>query len=299
MTLSRILAMTAETPIHVGIGQAAEAIDLPVAREAVTGFPHVPGSGVKGAWRVWHRSKIGVDTDDSGKPVDKQNTQTLFGTASGDSATDGAAGTLLLSEARLAMLPVRCTTDSFKLVTCPLIINRLKRDLERTSQEGKFSAPEVEPSQYFGVELKKAPLGLEEREFTWKGGVAPSLAAKFKALMGDAAPSDFGSKLVVVSDADFKWFAQYGLPVAMRNSLNEDKIVKSGALWAEETLAPDTVMWSVLAERSHGAIAKLEEAFEAPEDENKKDKKTYVQMGGNETIGQGWFAVHLMSGGDQ
>ena len=289
MTSAIILAMTAETPIHVGVGQAAEAIDLPVAREAVTGFPHVPGSGVKGAWRTWHRVQYQPETVDN-KLVDKVETRNLFGTASDDQPQDSAAGTLLFSEARLAMLPVRCTSDSFKLVTCPLIINRLKRDHARLNMPFTASVPNVADGRYLGAKLgDRVKLGLEEREFEWAADVDKQLVALMHALMGRNAPVDFARKLVVLSDKDFKWFTQFGLPVAMRNALNENKIVKTGALWAEETLAPDTVMWSVLSERKRGSVTQLKEDLE---------RRPYIQMGGNETIGQGWFSIAVIGGGN-
>ncbi len=273
MTKTVLLGLLAETPIHVGIGQAAEALDLPVAREHTTRFPHIPGSGVKGAFRVWAEEK----------PALKPEIKTLFGAASGDdTGNDAGAGTVLFGEARLALLPMRCTTDSFKLATCPLIINRLLRDMDRAGMPQTQVIPSVLNETYLGQAAAGAPLGLEEREFTQAGTIDAGISKLLKALMGDGVPADFDSKLVILSDGDFKWFAEFGLPVAMRNALDENKIVKPGALWAEETLAPDTVMWMVLSERSAGATAQLTGAI---------NNKTYVQMGGNETIGQGWFSV--------
>lgn len=44
-----ILGLLAETFIHSGIGHTEGAIDLPVAREAATDYPYIPGSSLKGA----------------------------------------------------------------------------------------------------------------------------------------------------------------------------------------------------------------------------------------------------------
>ncbi|MDR3020660.1 MAG: RAMP superfamily CRISPR-associated protein, partial [Treponema sp.] len=38
----------AVSPIHVGAGQGAGYIDLPIVREKVTNWPYIPGSAVKG-----------------------------------------------------------------------------------------------------------------------------------------------------------------------------------------------------------------------------------------------------------
>ena len=279
MTKTVLLGLLAETPIHVGIGQAAEALDLPVAREHTTRFPHIPGSGVKGAFRVWAEQR----------PALKSEIKTLFGAASGDdTGNDAGAGTVLFGEARLALLPVRCTTDSFKLATCPLIINRMLRDMERAGSPQKTAVPAVLDGTYFGQAIPNSPLGLEEREFAHKTLDVANISNLLKTLMGDGAPADFDSKLVIISDSDFKWFAEFGLPLAMRNALDENKIVKPGALWAEETLAPDTVMWMVLSERKDGTAQQVLTEI---------GTKTYIQIGGNETIGQGWFSVRVIGAG--
>ncbi len=279
-----LVGMVAETPVHIGVGRAAAAIDLPVAREKTTGFPHAPGSGVKGAWRVW----AGADVDGADPEI-----VALFGKG-GDAATDIGAGTLLFGEARLALLPVRATSDSFKLVTCPTIIRRLLQDRARAELPEIDATPSVEDGLYVGQEITSGPntgkLGLEEREFDYAGNTSCEIRSLFQTLIGDQFfdSATLERKLVVLSDGDFAWFATFGLPVAMRNALDKAKIVRPGALWAEETLATDTVMWSVLSEREPGAIARLR---------CEMTERTYLQLGGNETIGQGWFSIRIISEG--
>ena len=275
MTQGKLIGLVAETPIHVGIGQAADALDLPVAREAVTRYPHVPGSGVKGAFREWSNTN----------GLAKQ-TRELFGDASGgeDDGSGGAAGMILCGEARLAMLPVRCTSDAYKLVICPLIINRLLRDLKRVKVASLAVTATVQPGHYLGsATTDGAPLGLEEREFQ-RGGDLPENLVELLAPLAEHVleKSILTQRIVVLHDADFKWFAEFALPVATRNALDDNKIVKSGALWSEETLASDTVMWMVLNERVAGKLADVICQVEAT---------PYIQMGGNETIGQGWFSM--------
>lgn len=86
-----------------------------------------------------------------------------------------------------------------------------------------------------------------------------------------------------MSNADFAWFAEYGLPVAAHNRLDDAKISKS--LWYEETLPPDTVMTLALVDRNDNGAA--EEAVQALFAE----PRPYLRVGGNETVGQGWFQV--------
>ena len=51
MMNNAIMGMLAETFLHPGSGQTANAIDLPVAREKTTNYPVIPGSSLKGALR--------------------------------------------------------------------------------------------------------------------------------------------------------------------------------------------------------------------------------------------------------
>ena len=74
------------------------------------------------------------------------------------------------------------------------------------------------------------------------------------------------------------------LPIHAHNVL-DDETKASRNLWYEETLAPDTLMYTLVTERGGGAIAALEEWLNAD---------SYLQLGGNETIGHGWFKVALL-----
>ena len=85
-------------------------------------------------------------------------------------------------------------------------------------------------------------------------------------------------------DDDFAWFVRYGLSIQARNVL-EDGTKKSKNLWHEETLPPDSLMYALVAGRNATALAALDTLF--PEND------PYLQAGGNETVGHGWFAVKV------
>ena len=65
--------------------------------------------------------------------------------------------------------------------------------------------------------------------------------------------------------------------MAARNQLDSATKVSQN-LWYEETLPPDTLMYLLLGERASGTLETVP-TFD------------YLQLGGNETVGQGWFAV--------
>ncbi len=265
-----MLGLLAETSIHPGTGRSMGVVDLPVAREAATDYPVLVGSSLKGALR----DRAGGVTAQAEK---------LFG--KGDQA-----GQLLIADGRLLLLPVRSLTGAFRWVTCRHLIERYGRDRTRAGLAVDFEAPTIEsdddaPRSAIGI--GSTPLFLEEREFVL--GAAPDQAlvdAIAETLLHAEAAARLEERLVVLHDNDFAWFARYGLPIQARNVLDHDT-KQSKNLWYEETLPAETVLYSLVAGRTEAALAELTGSFEST---------PYLQAGGNETVGQGWFAVAVMGG---
>ena len=277
-----MLGLLAETPIHPGAGRGMGVVDLPVAREAATEYPVLVGSSLKGALR------------------DK-----LPGDGSGDEAkarfgAPDQAGDLLVSDARLLLLPVRSLTGSYRWATCPHLVERYRRDLLRAGFRSLPAVPEVAPGCVLTSSGSNTSAGeagdaeaaadghtsgdlfLEERQFTIAGSLPDGLTDSIAPLLlHEDTSRRVPDRLAVLHDDDFAWFARYGLPILARNRLDDAK--RSRNLWYEETLPPDTVLYALVAGRSGVALGSLDALF--PEDD------PYLQAGGNETVGQGWFAV--------
>src|SRR5690554_3586186 len=129
---STILGLTAETAIHAGASSANHVIDLPIMREHNTGWPVVFGSAVKGAMRAKAEASM-----------DRKRVHTLFGPDT-NNASDHA-GSLLIGDARLLLLPVRSLTSQYRYVTSPDLLRRWQRDLERAGAAAvKLDLPEIE-----------------------------------------------------------------------------------------------------------------------------------------------------------
>jgi CRISPR-associated protein Cmr4 len=262
---TRLIGLLAETPVHVGAGQSTGAIDLPVAREAATDYPVIPGSGLKGALRDAARSHRWGDQD----LVD------AFG-------GPDSAGRVMVSDARILLLPVRSLTGTYRWATCPHLLERLGRDLARGGERGSAPRIAVESQRYLGAGADV--LTLEERQFTRQGDLPEGLAERLRPLIPhEETARRLAAQVVVLYDDDFAWFARYGLAVAARNSLDAEKKT-SNALWYEESVPPDALFTALLAERDDGAVDRVLGLFsEAP----------YLQVGGNETVGQGILAIAL------
>ena len=114
-----IMNMVAQTSIHAGAGQALSVIDLPIQRESHTQFPVIFGSSLKGALR-FRASQV---LNDNKKLVN------VFGADS--QSEDTFAGAIMISDAKLLLLPVRSLNGYFKWVTCPALLRRYANDCER------------------------------------------------------------------------------------------------------------------------------------------------------------------------
>ncbi|MBI4753839.1 MAG: type III-B CRISPR module RAMP protein Cmr4 [Betaproteobacteria bacterium] len=262
------LGMLAETFVHPGMGSIGGAIDLPVAREVATDYPVIAGSSLKGAFKVKAEDEIPAGVD-IGK---------TFG------APD-QAGEILVSDARLLLLPVRTLNGSYKWATSPHLLERLARDLARAGKDCAVAGQvSVTARRYLGVGAEDSVLHLEERQFRRGGPLPDGLGTALKRLIRhQQTRGRIDGQVIVLSDDDFAWFARYGLAVAARNELKPNK--SSNNLWFEETLAPDSLFYSLIIGRQAPPIQAMRTWLEG---------EPYVQAGGNETVGQGWFALQAV-----
>lgn len=262
-----MLGLLAETPIHPGAGRGIGVVDLPVAREAATDYPVLVGSSLKGALRDKMEKRDGG----------KQGAKARFG-------EQEHAGDVLVSDGRLLLLPVRSLTGSYRWATCPHLIERYCRDLGRAGIAPR--PPTVSVQQRTTMATGNGELFLEERRFSVCDEPPEELARAIAPLMRHGETKDrLSRQVVVLHDDDFAWFVRYGLPIQARNVL-DDGTKQSTNLWYEETLPTDTVLYALLMGRSTDALGSaLNSLF--PDDD------PYLQAGGNETVGQGWFAVSV------
>jgi len=258
-----MLGLRAETSIHAGTGQNNGIIDLPIQREVHTDYPCVFGSAIKGAFRA--HAEIRAKWDKSGKVQD------VFGKEDASNAAQ-----IAMTDARLLLLPVRSLTGHFKLVTCPAILERLKRDLKMMGEPYGFDIPQ--PTSNKVVSQEQGDIFLEEFKFTQESGLG-NLTAELETF----GMKDIATQLIVMENNDFQWFAKNATAITPHIAINsETKVVKAGALWYEETLPPDTLLYTMLMGKKTFVDDVLGMFTEA---------SPFVQIGGNETVGMGWCSV--------
>lgn len=274
-----ILGLHAETSIHAGAGSALDVIDLPIQREAHSNWPCVFGSAVKGALRAA-----------AGKG---ENTNLVFGLENANA--DAYAGALLVGDARLLLLPVRSLTSHFKWITCPAALQRYQRDAERMGKPLDFVVPKI-AGEMQALATIAGEVFLEEYRFGVKAENLQDIISALAQLSSVAGFAEALQKqLLILSDDDFTFLVKHAVPVTPHIAINsETKAVKTGALWYEETLPPETLLYVCLAAndaRKKDSVLAADAVLQTVQ--NMFSSKPYLQLGGNETVGMGWCSVKV------
>ncbi|WP_449241545.1 type III-B CRISPR module RAMP protein Cmr4 [Desulfoscipio gibsoniae] len=266
-----VIGLLAETSLHPGTEQSTGVVDLPVARESSTGYPVIVGSSLKGALKDLARQK------------EILNINEIFG-------EQNNAGAVAVTDARLLLLPVRSLTGHFKWVTCPYLLERYMRDSKLAGRKVSLDIP-VPEKEHAVVTENMDGLFLEELSFEVTQQDITNIAEAIQPLICHSFVRErLASQLVILCDDDFQYYASYGLQVNARNKL--DEVTKTSEnLWYEETLPPDSLFYALLITRPNkeNALQGVKELFNG---------RPYLQVGGNETVGQGWCAVQWLGEGE-
>ena len=284
---AKLLFLHALSNLHTGTGQGVGVVDLPIAREKVTGIPLVPGSSVKGVLR------------DACSADDKTKFK-MFGPPTND--PDTYAGAVNFSDLNLLLLPMRSLRGVFAWVTCPLLLRRLKRDAQLAEYD---SIPDVVPAIANQNECVVGNLStaiqhegkviLEDLVFNAKE------SEEFKGwlswLSQHVFPNDVEWQQILqnhtcmVSDDVMSFLMETGTEVAARIAMDDDKkSVRDGALWYEESLPTETVMSGlVISAISKNGLQGAADIFQ----EVSTILKVPLQIGGNATVGKGICRLYL------
>ncbi len=302
-----------ETPLHAGSGSDLGYIDLPIQRERHTGYPKMESSGVKGALRqafeaeasetdiqYWEKLQrtFGYD-DDLPKAVKKEfENQKTF-----DDKKD-FAGALGFSDARILLFPVKSLKGIFAWVTCHQVLVKFKTELEELCGEGGlFTLPESTGVASDRLYLSSNTHKIQLEEYVYSDLKVKSDITELGNWLAENVLSQslpywqekIRGNLIVLPDDDFTDFLQFSTEVHTRIKIdNETGTVKDGALFTQEYLPSETVMYSL--------------AMFAPEFKNNgmtldavkqffnNNKPDYFQMGGNSSIGKGIIRLTSKNG---
>ena len=282
----KLFIIRAISNIHCGVGQGVDDIDLPTARETMTGFPIVPGSTVKGVLRDYFDNHT----------ENKEGLWAAFGPEFADQAGNEHTSALMLTDARILALPARSFAGVFAYVTAPLVLERLRRDLSQIPMGKDLpEIPELETEKALALpkceNLVDDKILLEDLDL--KANTADTSWPKWvDFLTGDKFfDKDWGTKIarhrfILVSNDIFRFLCDTALPVVARIKINEETgTVQQGGLWYEESLPAESILCGLVA-----ATRSYRKSKEMSADEILAafaEKELILQLGGNATTGKG------------
>lgn len=301
-------ALRALTPLHCGVGQGLNDIDLPTARHPVSGHPLIPGSSLKGVFKYEFTSENGKYFKGSN---DASRVEALFG---GDGQTDNQfASAISMSDATVLALPVRSFYGTFAYLASSYTLECLKDQLVRIQHEGLPAIPQVsrERNGNFHVLVtadtilrrENGKVLLEELDLVVDTETSADAWADVidnLFFMGDTEGQEiFKKRFAIVDDDVLNFIAETSLPVDAHIAIDERTgTVKPGALWYEETVAPESLftgMITVSHSMKENVVASAEELTGIIANEG----RIHCQIGGKATTGKGFVAIdfHRTVGG--
>lgn len=327
--IARPLFLTCETPMHAGSGDDLGIVDLPIQRERHTDFPKIESSSLKGALREAFESALVLNNQNDREALIKINVgfgydaaplrgvnvekelEDTFKDANGNVAVD-FAGCLGFTDARLLLFPVKSMKGVFAWVTCEKVLKKLKADLKLCegldfenliAEIDKINDDVLADGCYAADNVKVGKHAvLEEYAFEIKQETEINQLAKDlqTLLQGNAPHFPIAKHLVVLSNNDFRDFVNLSTEVITRTKIdNTTGTVASGALFSEEYLPAESIMYSLV--------------LASPEYGNKKGAPTFadehqtleffshipdfIQIGGNANLGKGLVATNFKQKG--
>ncbi|GIX42796.1 MAG: type III-B CRISPR module RAMP protein Cmr4 [Leptospiraceae bacterium] len=286
-----LMFIIAETPMHVGSGSEVGIVDLPIQREQYTRFPKIEGSSLKGALREFFESQNNSSKD---------QIDIIFGPENGEDY----AGAISVSDARILFFPVKSLKNVFAWITCPLVLNRFLNDLNLVGKKLNFNFRENSVSNNCDLLLENDYIVLEEYTFkiSKDNQVDEFISEIVNKIFPDTNYKYWKEKLkkdlVILSDDDFYQFIESSTEVITRTKIDSEKgTVQSGALWTEEYLPADTIMYSLIFFTDGKNIKTDENNQKQAKDLHNSFKniinKNIIQIGGNATIGKGFCRIEL------
>ncbi len=295
----RIVYFKTLTSTHMGAGQGLEHIDLPIQREQHTKFPIFYASGIKGAFRQYALEKAYENLKDRGYNLSKLNEEVekyhpgdetqetpnevcilarMFG-------SQDRKGILSYTDAKILFFPVKSLKGVFAYVTCPYVLNRYKEEtgIGNSDKDINLQEGEVICSDCLVIENNVILEEFQFKRICNKDVLIQSLN------LPKALEQEILKRYCIVDDDTFSYFVENFTEVITRIKINPETGTvdkSSGALWTEEYLPSETILYSL--------------EFRADDNEKEIDSflpedHSLLNLGGNQTIGKG--IVKIFYGG--
>ncbi len=281
--------MYVESSLRVGSGEDRLEVDLPIQREAATGYPVLPASSLKGVLRARARSQQA--------PVEMLG---LLGSA--PESDEKQPSSVVVSDALPLLFPVRSMTGLFAWVTSFDVWSRFQRDLVAYSVI--VPPPPQLPvlaTETAGVAPETPLLGSKQtlvlEELSFPAQAVPELGALGAWLADHAFPDepsfDFWRQrvkhgVVLLPEGAYRYFVTHGTQVVPRIRIDPSTgTANDGSLWTEEYLPPETLLYALVgANLPESSPAWIKKATDVT-DWVRGLAPRYLQLGAGQTLGHG------------
>lgn len=314
------------TPMHVGVGSDLGIVDLPIQREKHTGYPKIESSGIKGCVREYFEATAKNPSDvidvhilfgyddksvnqykDENGEIKRVNDKVIQCFAESKGKFAGAVG---FSDAKILFFPVKSAKGVFAHVTCVGVLKKFAEslslckevddELKEVNNELVIKMNELKEPDNEKVYCNMSKLVLNNKvvldEYVYEVDKSVEVNQIFTELCGMIGLStDRADHMVVINDDEFADFVNMYTEVITRTKIsNISGTVEDGALFNEEYLPAETIMYSLLLESvpfyqeekemrelSH-VTKKIDEKFQI-----NGEKTIVLQIGSGATIGKG------------
>lgn len=266
----------AVTQVHAGKGIDVGVVDQPIQREVHTGFPII--SGIKGALR---------------NEVEFENEEEIFGSEPGDNEKETKPGNVVFSEAKILFFPVRSLNKGLIWITCPMVLSKLKTAFKIVGNEEYVRKIDNFLNELENEDIEYSTLINEEvslEEYAVKPKNSKNLVELIRGL-NNIVPDEYlfnllFENLIVLKDEDFSFFVKNATEIQPRIRIDKEKgIVAEGALWYEEYLPQDTIMYFIIKPLNRSNLIN---------DLIKKIDGIFINIGGKTTIGKGFTYITVL-----
>lgn len=294
--INQLYTLRAMSQIHCGIGQGLNDIDLPTARNKVSGHPLIPASSLKGVLKDEFMNK----TEDEQWLID---CVALFG---GDGSSDHASA-ISVGDANLLALTVRSFFGTYAYLASPYTLMQLKQLFKRSNWPVNASVPQIgidKNTESYKIqvchetilsETNNNRVLLEELDFLIDKNSADEWADIIAPLFFDDEEGQtiFKKRFAIVDDNALNFICDTGLPVDARIAIDEETgTVKNGALWYEETVPAESLfIGNMSVDRSyHPELKKQAKEFN---EMLFNESPINCQVGGKSTTGKGFVEINF------
>lgn len=297
--------MTALTPMHAGSGTGLSVVDLPIQRERHTYFPNIAASTLKGCVR----NAVESGSIEKGENTSDDFCSQFFG-SEGDASLSAAAA--VFTDARLLFFPVRSVKGVFALITCPMVLRRFADDMKRIDSGIKlplFDDIPAIPAQseicFLNKLSGKEAVMLDEFLYSvqkeQQEGKLSAFLGRIQGFLPERQADSHGlcAKAIVLPDDDFTDFVRHSTEIETRIAIGQDGVVKDGALFTEEYLPTESILYSIVMAGDAKTQSGRETAQKTGEELMRMFKKRLpdiFQIGADLTLGKGFVGCKLVKG---